>query len=209
MNCLWYSGQISNGEVPLPGWFQPCGKDEAAAKGVAAEGAAAEGAVAEGAAAEGAAAEGAEGVDGGGAPKTGEPLVEVQAVLDKKSHDTWENLEVAPPKDLLDTNEWVMAWREKREAEAPAEVGAEADAEAGGASAEAGLGAAAGEAAPGSSGETVKPAAEKAKPPAKKSQVAPAPAISKAAKGKPAYGKVASSSLSAKPKKTGKVSPAK
>mmetsp|Transcript_4748 Transcript_4748/g.8112 ORF Transcript_4748/g.8112 Transcript_4748/m.8112 type:complete len:234 (+) Transcript_4748:26-727(+) len=117
-------------EKPLPPWFQPGGKG--LAEDVSSE--AGDGSVtaALGTAEDGSAQQetlfperGAAGNSDSDAATDGvactstdgtEPVVELQAILDKLSHDTWEALEKAPPPGLLGEDPWFKVWEEAQRA---------------------------------------------------------------------------------------------
>jgi len=140
----------SDGDQPLPPWFQRGARGDSGAEEGSSVDATSSAALPNGATstdsandssaaaaavlvAPAAAAEAGVGAEAAGSeatPTTSSPppravvLEECQAVVNCLSHDTWTTLERAPPPDLLEANEWVINWRAK-EAEA-AEAAAEA-----------------------------------------------------------------------------------
>jgi hypothetical protein len=135
----------SDGAQPLPPWFQRGATGDSSGEESSAEetasaaspdaaepvnsakaiGTAAASETPAGAAAEASADSGATGSEAATSVPTPAPgaavLEECQAVVNCLSHDTWTTLERAPPPDLLEANEWVIAWRAK-EVEAAAEA---------------------------------------------------------------------------------------
>ena len=118
--------KITNGEQPLPLWFQRgCSPSTEERKPTGAKDPGASSTVDSG---EGSGVPAPEGATEGASPVAGEGPPqpppsqddEVQVYLDKLSHDTWETLEMAPPEGLLDDHPWIAARQAKKESEAAA-----------------------------------------------------------------------------------------